>query len=147
MDLNIKGNPGNHNRFEENLIENVEALYPNATKVVNDRSVTIQINISLHVDLNGKRAIKLFKTFQRKFHLAFEKLQSSHFDGESRLGTTACQISGSPAGIAAALRGIYETWGEDAAETIRYASKNTGFERGRLTLSETLRIAENESGL
>lgn len=147
MDLNIKGNPGNHNRFEENLIENVEALYPNATKVVNDRSVTIQINISLHVDLNGKRAIKLFKTFQRKFHLAFEKLQSSHFDGEGRMGATVCQFSGSPSAIAAALWCIGETWGEDAAESIRYASKNTHFERGRLTLTDALKIAEDESRL
>lgn len=147
MDLNIEGNPGSNNHFEENQIEKVDALCPNATKVLNDHSVTVQINFSLNINLNGERAVSLFTALRRRFHLTIEKLQSSHFDGESRLGTTACQISGSPAAIAAALRGIYETWGEDAAETIRYASKNMGFERGRLTLSETLRIAENESGL
>lgn len=147
MDLNIEGNPGCNNRFEETLIEKVEALYPNATKVVNDRSVTIQINISLHINLNGERAIKLFKTFQRKFHLAFEKLQSSHFDGEGRMGTTVCQFSGSPSAIAAALRCICETWGDDAAEAVRYASKNTHFERGRLTLLDALKLAEDESRL
>lgn len=147
MDLNIEGNPGNHNRFEENLIEKVEALYPNATKVVNDRSVTIQINISLHIDLNGEQAIKLFKTFQRKFHLIFEKRQSNHFDGESRIGTSVCQFSGSPSAIAAALWCIGEVWGDDAAETVRYASKNTHFERSRLTLPDALKIAEDESRL
>lgn len=147
MDLNIKGNPGSNNRFEENLIEKVEALYPNATKVVNDRSVTIQINISLHIDLNGEQAIRLFKTFQRRFHLKFEKRQSSHFDGESRTGTSVCQFSGSPSAIAAALRCIGGVWGDDAAETVRYASKRTHFERGRLTLPDALKIAEDESRL
>ena len=147
MDCKIEGNPGSNNHFEENQIEKVDAFCPNATKVLNDHSVTVQINFSLNINLNGERAVSLFTALRRRFHLAIEKLQSSHFDGESRLGTTACQFNGSPTAIAAALRGIYETWGEDAAETIRYASKNTGFERGRLTLPEALRIAENESGL
>ena len=147
MDLNIKGNPGNHNHFEENLIEKVEALYPNATKVVNDHSVTIQININLHIDLNGEQAIKLFKTFQRKFHLIFEKRQSNHFDGESHVENAVCQFSGSPSAIAAALWCIGEMWGDDATETIRYASKNTHFERSRLTLPDALKIAEDESRL
>ena len=139
MDLNIEGNPGSNNHFEENQIEKVDALCPNATKVLNDHSVTVQINFSLNVSL--------FTALRRRFHLTIEKLQSNHFDGEGRLGTTACQFNGSPTAIAAALRGIYETWGEDAAETIRHTSKNTGFERGRLTLPEALRIAEDESGL
>lgn len=147
MDCKIEGNPGHHNHFEENQIEKVDALCPNATKVVNDHSVTVQINFSLNINLNGERAVSLFTALRRRFHLAIEKLQSSHFDGEGRLGTTACQFNGSPAAIAAALRGIYETWGEDAAETIRYASRNTGFERGRLTLPEALKIAEDESRL
>lgn len=147
MDCKIEGNPGHHNHFEENQIEKVDALCPNATKVLNDHSVTVQINFSLNINLNGERAVSLFTALRRRFRLAIEKLQSNHFDGEGRLGTTACQFNGSPAAIAAALRGIYETWGEDAAETIRYASKNTGFERGRLTLPEALKIAEDESGL
>lgn len=147
MDLNIKGNPGNHNHFEENLIEKVEALYPNATKVVNDRSVTIQINISLHINLNGEQAVKLFKTLQHKFHLASEQRQSNHFDGESRIGTSVCQFSGSPSAIAATLWCIVEVWGDDAAETVRYTSKNTHFERSRLTLPDALKIAEYESRL
>lgn len=122
-------------------------MCPNATKVLNDHSVTVQINFSLNINLNGERAVSLFTALRRRFHLTIEKLQSNHFDGGGRLGTTACQFNGSPTAIAAALRGIYETWGEDAAETIRYTSKNTGFERGRLTLPEALRIAEDESGL
>ncbi|HIZ70017.1 MAG TPA: hypothetical protein H9966_09115 [Candidatus Prevotella avicola] len=147
MDLNIEGNPGSNNHFEENQIEKVDALCPNATKVLNDHSVTVQINFSLNINLNGERAVSLFTALRRRFHLTIEKLQSNHFDGEGRLGTTACQFNGSPTAIAAALRGIYETWGEDAAETIRYTSRNTGFERGRLTLPEALRIVEDESGL
>ena len=147
MDLNIEGNPGSNNHFEENQIEKVDALCPNATKVLNDHSVTVQINFSLNINLNGERAVSLFTALRRRFHLTIEKLQSNHFDGEGRLGTTACQFNGSPTAIAAALRGIYETWGEDAAETIRYTSRNTGFERGRLTLPEALKIVEDESGL
>lgn len=143
MDLNIKGNPGSHNHFEENLIENVEALYPNATKVVNDRSVTIQINFTLKVNLNGELVVSLFKTLRHKFHLAFEQRQANHFDGESHIENTICQFSGSPSAIAAALRCICETWGDDAAEAVRYASKNTHFERGRLTLLDALKIAED----
>ncbi len=145
--MNIEGNPGSNNHFEENQIEKVDALCPNATKVLNDHSVTVQINFSLNINLNGERAVSLFTALRRRFHLTIEKLQSNHFDGEGRLGTTACQFNGSPTAIAAALRGIYETWGEDAAETIRYTSRNTGFERGRLTLPEALRIVEDESGL
>lgn len=147
MDLNIKGNPGSNNRFEETLIEKVESLYPNATKVVNDHSVTIQINFTLKVNLNGKLAISLFKTLRHKFHLAFEQRQSNHFDGESHIGASVCQFSGSPSAIAAALWCIGEMWGDDATETIRYASKNTHFERSRLTLSDALKIAEDESRL
>ena len=147
MDLNIEGNPGSHNRFEENRIEKVEALCPNTTKVVNDHSVTVQINFNLNINLNGERAASLFKTLQRKFHLAFEKRQSNHFDGESRTGTFVCQFSGSPSAIAAALRYICKVWGDDAAETVWYVSKNTHFERGRLTLSDALKIAEDESRL
>lgn len=147
MDCKIEGNPGHHNHFEENQIEKVDALCPNATKVLNDHSVTVQINFSLNINLNGERAVSLFTALRRRFHLTIEKLQSNHFDGEGRLGTTACQFNGSPTAIAAALRGIYETWGEDAAETIRYTSRNTCFERGRLTLPEALRIVEDESGL
>lgn len=145
MDLNIKGNPGSHNRFEKTLIENVEALCPNATKVVNDRSVTVQINFNLNINLNGGLAVSLFKTLQRKFHLAFEKLQSSHFDGESRTGTFVCQFIGSPSAIAATLWCIGKVWGDDAAETVRYISKHTHFERGRLTLSDALKMAEDET--
>lgn len=104
MDLNIEGNPGCNNHFEENQIEKVDALCPNATKVLNDHSVTVQINFSLNINLNGERAVSLFTALRRRFHLTIEKLQSSHFDGESRLGTTACQFNGSPTAIAAALR-------------------------------------------
>ena len=147
MDLNIKGNPGSHNHFEENRIEKVEAMYPNATKVVNDRSVIIQINFTFKVNLNGELAIKLFKTLQHKFHLTFEQRQSNHFDGESHVENTVCQFSGSPSAIAAALRCICETWGDDAVEAVRYASKNTHFERSRLTLPDALKIAEDESRL
>lgn len=147
MDLNIEGNPGSHNRFEETRIDNVEALCPNATTVTVDRSVTVQVSFSLNINLNGEKAVSLFKTLQRKFRLTFEKLQSSHFDGAGSTETTLCQFCGSPADIAAALRCICEAWGEDAAEAIRYASKNTHFERSRLTLSDALKIAEDESRL
>lgn len=147
MDLNIEGSPGSHNRFEETRIENVEALCPNATKVTVDRSVTIQVSFSLNINLNGERAVSLFKTLQRKFHVAFEKLQSSHFDGEGSMETAVCQFSGSPSAIAAALRCICEAWGDDAAEAIRYVSKNTHFERSMLTLPDALKIAEDESRL
>lgn len=147
MDLNIKGNPGSHNRFEETVIEKVEAMYPEATKVVNDRSVTIQINFTLKVNLNGELVVSLFKMLRHKFHLAFEQRQANHFDGESHIENTICQFCGSPSAIAAALWCIGEMWGDDATETIRYASKNTHFERSRLTLPDALKIAEDESRL
>ena len=88
MYLNIKGNPGNHNRFEENRIDHVETLCPNATNVTVDRSVTVQISFSLNINLNGERVVSLLKTLRRKFHLIFKKLRPSHVNGSGKMGTT-----------------------------------------------------------
>ena len=147
MDLNIKGNPGNDNHFTESRIGKVENLCPNAKEVVNDRSVTIQINFSLHVNLNGEQAVSLFKTLQRKFHLTIKKIQPNRFDGGSPAEAVAFRFSGSPSAIAEALRAIRSTWNDDAVDAIRYVSANLHFERGMLTLSDALQIAEDESRL
>ena len=90
MDLNIKGNPGNHNRFEENRIDHVETLCPNATNVTVDRSVTIQISFSLNINLNGEKVVSLLKTLQHKFHLIFKKLRSSHVNSSGKMEPPIC---------------------------------------------------------
>ena len=60
MEINIKGNPGTGNRFEETRIGHTDNFFNQVEKVENHQTTVIEINLSLHIHLGGEDVAHLF---------------------------------------------------------------------------------------
>lgn len=82
MELNIKGDPGNGNRYDDVHIGNVDNYTPNARTVVNNQGTTVNINFNVSISISGEKVFNLFRNaqvfillyfvlFQEVFHIIF----------------------------------------------------------------------------
>lgn len=137
------------NSYVENHIDNVETFAPRAEKVENNHThtVTVQINISISFHLHASSFARWFEALKGKLGLSAVKLHETRFDGGCSSDAPVCQLSGSPADIAAALRLLDLELGREAEVSVRYISRVNRFERKSLTLSQSISLAEYESRL
>lgn len=82
MELNIKGDPGSGNHYDDVHIDNVDNYTPNARTVVNNQGTTVNINLNVSINIDGQKVFNLFKTIFQKFSLVYSKFLHTHFGGE-----------------------------------------------------------------
>lgn len=163
MELDIKGDPGTDNRYNDVHIDNVDNYNPNARTVVNNQGTTVNINLNISISIDGQKIFSLFKKISRKFNLVCNKSLHTRFDGEDgshclcgedqccfwdggdRSESFTCQISGYPSDIASALYCIGQELGDGMVESVRYVSANNHFERDNLTIVQAIEIARYET--
>ena len=138
MELNIKGDTGTHNTYQETKIDKVETFYSNPT-------IHIHLNFSLHI--GGEKVIEVMKELQQRFGLKIAKLINSHFDGEGKADGTTYQFAASPSIAAEVLQCISQKLGAESTASIRYISGQKHFDRNHLSLGQAIKIAESESRL
>lgn len=102
---------------------------------------TITVNFSVTFD---RDKFALMQDIIHQMDMVLSRVTVSHFDGHPDTAIPFYQLRGAASSVAAALRQIQENLGADSLSDICYASESLGFERGHLTLSQTIQLAENE---
>jgi len=102
---------------------------------------TITVNFSVTFD---RDKFALLQDIIHQMDMTLSRVTVSHFDGRPDTSAPVCQLQGASPAVAAALRQIRDRLGADFLTDIHYASESYGFERGHLTLTQTIRLAENE---
>lgn len=139
-----QGNPGSGNS-QAYHINHAEVVAPNASTVVNNH--TIVIRISFTIQISGESIERMFRALKEKFGTVWKKLHETHFDGEGQSEVIIYRLDETPAGMIQALQYIRKELGGDAAASVRYISREMHFDRGQLTLSQAIEIAEYENRL
>ena len=147
MELNIEGNTGTHNNYQENQIGNVEQFNANPKEVNNNHATVVNISLSITFNIDGDSISKVMKKVKQKFDLLLTKSISSHFDGEGTAEKIRYQFNGIPTDMLAVLKYISNELGETSIDSIRYISKQEKIEINNLTLSQAVQAIEYESGL
>lgn len=138
-------NSGSGNSHQTYHIDHAEVVAPNASTVVNNH--TIVIRISFTVQISGDSLERMFHALKEKFGTAWKSLHETHFCGDSPAEVMVYRLDGNPSDLVQALQYIRKEWGEDAVTSVRYTSKRLRFDRGQLTLSQAIEIAEHENRL
>lgn len=138
-------NSGSSNSHQAYHIDHAEVVAPNASTVVNNHTVVIRISFTVRI--SGESLERMFHALKEKFCTTWKMLHETRFDGESPSEVTVYRLEGSPSNLVQALQYIREELGEDATTSVRYTSKRLHFERGQLTLSQAIGIAEHENRL
>lgn len=102
---------------------------------------TITVNFSVTFD---RDKFALMQDIIHQMDMALSQVTVSRFDGCHDTTAPVYQLQGASPAVAAALRQIHDRLGADSLTDIHYASERCGFERGHLTLSQTIQLAENE---
>lgn len=161
MELDIKGDPGTDNRYNDVHIDNVDNYNPNARTVVNNQGTTVNINLNISISIDGQKIFSLFKKISRKFNLICNKSLHTRFNGgdgshyfqyfncsgKDRSNSFSYQISGSPSDIVSALYCIGQELGDGMVESVRYISAGNHFELDNLTIVQAIEIARYETRL
>lgn len=103
MKLNIKGNPGSGNRYDDVHIDNVDNYTPNARTVVNNQGMTVNINLNVSISIDGQKVSHLFRNvkvfvllyfilLQEALHIIFHPLHPG-FMQHARLGKAMAEVS------------------------------------------------------
>lgn len=103
MELNIKGDPGNGNRYDDVHIGNVDNYTPNARTVVNNKGTTVNINLNISISIDGEKIFNLFRNaqvfvllyfilLQEAFHIIFSHCHPG-FMQNVRVGKTMAEVS------------------------------------------------------
>ncbi len=102
MELNIKGNPGSGNHYDDVHIDNVDNYTPNARTVVNNQGTTVNINLNVFINIDGQKVFNLFKNarlfmllyfilFREAFRTIYSQCHSS-FVQNARLGKAMAEV-------------------------------------------------------
>lgn len=102
---------------------------------------TITVNFSVTFD---RDKFALLQDIIRQLDMVLSRVTVSRFDGHPDTPLPLYQLQGAAPTVAEALRQISDRLGDDSLTDIHYASESCGFERGHLTLSQTIQLAENE---
>lgn len=102
---------------------------------------TITVNFSVTFD---REKFALLQDIIRQPDMVLSRVTVSRFDGQPDTLLPLYQLQGAAPTVAEALRQIRDRLGDDSLTDIHYASESGGFERGHLTLSQTIQWAENE---
>lgn len=73
MDLNIKGDPGTGNHYEEVRVEHVDSYAPHARIVERRYETTVNLVFRLSISINGRSVMRSFRTIFRLFSLSADK--------------------------------------------------------------------------
>lgn len=102
---------------------------------------TISINFTVTLD---REKFALFQDIIHQMDMVLSRVTVSRFDGRLDTALPVYQLQGVSPSVAVALRKIYDKFGADSLTDIYYASESSGFDRGHLTLLQTIQLAENE---
>ncbi|MDE6180826.1 MAG: hypothetical protein K2G02_06885 [Phocaeicola sp.] len=102
---------------------------------------TISINFTVTLD---REKFALLQEIIHQMDMVLSRVTVSHFDGRPDTVLPVYQLQGVSPSVAVALRKIYDKFGADSLTDIHYASESSGFDRGHLTLLQTIQLAENE---
>lgn len=106
---------------------------------INEDTITVNFSVTFDRD-----KFALLQDIIHQMDMVLSRVTVSHFDGHPDTAVPVYQLQGASPSIAAALRQIRDSLGTDSLTDIYYASESYGFERGHLTLSQTIQLAENE---
>lgn len=102
---------------------------------------TISINFTVTLD---REKFALLQDIIHQMDMVLSRVTVSHFDGRPDTALPVYQLQGVSPSVAVALRKIYDKFGADSLTDMHYASESSGFDRGHLTLLQTIQLAENE---
>lgn len=106
---------------------------------INEDTITVNFSVTFDRD-----KFALLQDIIHQMDMVLSRVTVSHFDGHPDTAIPVYQLQGASPSIAAALRQIRDSLGTDSLTDIYYASESYGFERGHLTLLQTIQLAENE---
>ena len=102
---------------------------------------TITVNFSVTFD---RDKFALLQDIVHQMDMVLSQVTVSRFEGHPGTAVPVYQLQGTSLSVAAVLRKIEDCLGADSLTDIHYASESYGFERGHLTLSQTIQLAEND---
>lgn len=102
---------------------------------------TISINFTVTLD---REKFALLQEIIHQMDMVLSRVTVSRFDGRPDTALPVYQLQGVSPSVAVALRKIYDKFGADSLTDMHYASESSGFDRGHLTLLQTIQLAENE---
>lgn len=106
---------------------------------INEDTITVNFSVTFDRD-----KFALLQDIIHQMDMVLSRVTVSHFDGHPDTAIPVYQLHGASPTVAAALRQIRDSLGTDSLADIYYASESCGFERGHLTLSQTIQLAEND---
>ncbi len=106
---------------------------------INGDTITVSFSITFDRD-----KFALMQDIIHQMDMVLSRVTVSHFDGKPETSNPVYQLQGASTSVAAVLRKIRDSLGGDALTDIHYVSGAYGFERSRLTLSQTIQLAGNE---
>lgn len=106
---------------------------------INEDTITVNFSVTFDRD-----KFALLQDIIHQMDMTLSRVTVSHFDGHPDTAIPVYQLHGASPSVAAALRRIQDSLGADSLTDIYYVSERYGFERGHLTLSQTIQLAEND---
>lgn len=79
MELDIKGDPGNGNRYDDVHIDKVENYNPGARTMVNNQGTTINISLNFSLSIDGQKIFNLFRYVCTSIHTVLSHSVSGGF--------------------------------------------------------------------
>ncbi len=150
MEKDRKETTNSGNRYEETHIDNVETYAPNAEKVENNHTYTVnvQINFKFSFHIRLPFVSRWFGTSCSYMAPPSDEVMCDFWpDDLEQTDESTCQLSGSPEEIARFLWLVDKELGEDSVASIRYICEEKGVDCSNLTLHQAIEKAEHESGL
>lgn len=106
---------------------------------INEDTITVNFSVTFDRD-----KFALLQDIIHQMDMVLSRVTVSHFDGHPDTAIPVYQLHGASPTVAVALRQIRDRLGADSLTDIYYASESCSFERGHLTLSQTIQLAEND---
>lgn len=106
---------------------------------INEDTITVNFSVTFDRD-----KFALLQDIIHQMDMVLSRVTVNRFDGHPDTAIPVYQLQGASPSIAAVLRQIRDSLGTDSLTDIYYASESYGFERGHLTLLQTIQLAENE---
>lgn len=106
---------------------------------INEDTITVNFSVTFDRD-----KFALLQDIVHQMDMVLSRVTVSQFGGHPDTAFPVYQLHGASPAVAAALRQIRDRLGADSLTDICYTSEGYGFERRHLTLSQTIRLAENE---
>ena len=79
MELDIKGDPGNGNRYDDVHINKVENYNPDVRTRVNNQGTTINIRLNFSLSIDGQKIFNLFRYVCTSIHIVLSRSVSGGF--------------------------------------------------------------------